>query len=176
LSPQYVYPTTPSKKTPIRVTTDILFFRKRLPNEPQPEHPVWIDSVSHVVPGYGDPAAVNYNAYFDEHPEMVLGVHSAESRMYGRKDYTLKPFEGDTSIVERLRAAIETLPETSSHRTIHLSPRIHGIAETPLRSFPHQIPSRIIRTSSTKEPSGSTTTAPELHCHARCRAGVFSFN
>ncbi|MGA2048679.1 MAG: N-6 DNA methylase, partial [Terracidiphilus sp.] len=28
------------------VTTDILFFRKRLPNEPQPEHPVWIDSVS----------------------------------------------------------------------------------------------------------------------------------
>jgi len=93
------------------VTTDILFFRKRLPNEPQPEHPVWIDSVSRIVPGYSDPAAVNYNAYFDEHPEMVLGVHSAESRMYGRKDYTLKPFEGDTSIVERLQRAIDTLPE-----------------------------------------------------------------
>jgi N12 class adenine-specific DNA methylase len=93
------------------VTTDILFFRKRLPNEPQPEHPVWIDSLSHVIPGYSDSSAVNYNAYFDEHPEMVLGVHSAESRMYGRKDYTLKPFEGDTSIVERLQKAIETLPE-----------------------------------------------------------------
>jgi adenine-specific DNA methylase len=93
------------------VTTDILFFRKRLPNEPQPEHPVWIDSISHVVPGYGDPAAVNYNAYFDEHPEMVLGVHSAESRMYGRKDYTLNPFEDDLSITVRLQKAIDTLPE-----------------------------------------------------------------
>jgi adenine-specific DNA methylase len=93
------------------VTTDILFFRKRLPNEPQPEHPVWIDSVSHIIPGYGDSSAVSYNAYFDEHPEMVLGIHSAESRMYGRKDYTLKPFEGDTSLVERLQEAIETLPE-----------------------------------------------------------------
>jgi len=93
------------------VTTDILFFRKRLPSEPQLEHPVWIDSVPHVVPGYGDPASVNYNAYFDEHPEMVLGVHCAESRMYGRKDYTLKPFEGDTSLVEQLQKAIETLPE-----------------------------------------------------------------
>ena len=34
-------------------------FFARIPTEPQPEHPVWIDSLSHVVPGYGDSSAVN---------------------------------------------------------------------------------------------------------------------
>ena len=42
---------------------------------------------------------------------MVIGVHSAESRMYGRKDYTLKPFEDDLNITDRLQKAIDTLPE-----------------------------------------------------------------
>ena len=31
--------------------------------------------------------------------------------MYGRKDYTLKPFEDDLSITDRLQKAIDTLPE-----------------------------------------------------------------
>ena len=94
------------------VTTDILFFRKRLPNEPTPEHASWLDSTDHPVPTrYDGMKPVAYNKYFDEHPEMALGIHSGESRMYGSFGYTMKPREGETPLAEQIAEAITNLPE-----------------------------------------------------------------
>jgi len=94
------------------VTTDILFFRKRLPDELAPEHADWLDSTDHPVPTrYDGNKPVPYNNYFDSHPEMVLGVHSGESRMYGSFGYTLRPHEGDTPLAEQVAQAIKHLPE-----------------------------------------------------------------
>jgi hypothetical protein len=157
------------------VTTDILFFRKRLPNELQSEHPVWIDSIPHVVPGYGDHRSTTTSTstsilrWFS-----VFTVRKAECM--GGKTTRSNPLKATRASFNVFRKPSRHCRKISSPLTIRLSPRIHGTTETLHRSFPRQTQSRIIHTSSTKAPSGSTTTAPGHRCHAHYRVGAFSFN
>jgi N12 class adenine-specific DNA methylase len=88
------------------VTTDIIFLRKRFPDEPRGgaafQQTALIDTPSGVA---------KVNEYFIEHPEMVLGEHSMEGKMYGRgASYTLKPREGE-DLGAALDKAIQNLPE-----------------------------------------------------------------
>lgn len=94
-----------------RVTTDILFFRKRLPEEEAEASPYsnhWLNSSAITVEHEEGPQSARVNQYFQDHPEMVLGEHSVDHGQYGAFQYTLKA-NGD--LREQLAAAIQALPE-----------------------------------------------------------------
>jgi N12 class adenine-specific DNA methylase/GGDEF domain-containing protein len=86
------------------VVTDIIFLQKR--GEGIADHGVqWLDTKTVQTPE--GPAAIN--AYFADHPEMVLGRHSLQGSMYRANEYTVLPPEGD--IEQLFRAAIAKLPQ-----------------------------------------------------------------
>jgi N12 class adenine-specific DNA methylase len=94
-----------------RVTADILFFRKRLPEEEAEATPYsnhWLNSSSIAIDHEDGEQSARVNQYFQEHPEMVLGEHSVDHSQYGAFQYTLKA-NGD--LREQLAAAVQTLPE-----------------------------------------------------------------
>ena len=69
------------------VVSDILFFQKR--DRASIEEPEWLN-LKETPEGY------SVNAYFAEHPEMVLGEFTTESTQYGKQEVTVKPKEGIT--------------------------------------------------------------------------------
>ena len=78
------------------VVSDILFFQKR--DRASIEEPEWLN-LKETPEGY------SVNAYFAEHPEMVLGDFTTESTQYGKQEVTVKPKEGIT-LEEQLKEAI----------------------------------------------------------------------
>jgi len=71
------------------VVTDVLFLQKRAEGEKRGGE-LWEGQGEVEV---GDAATV-INEYFVAHPEMVLGKHSLEGKMYGPRQYTVTPFDG----------------------------------------------------------------------------------
>ncbi len=67
------------------VVSDILFLQKL--ERPIDREPEWVQ-VGQTPEGF------TVNQYFVDHPEMILGEHSAESTQYGREDVTVDPIEG----------------------------------------------------------------------------------
>ncbi len=86
------------------VVTDIVFLRKRSPDEP-PSHadPQWLHTAPLAVEG----VEVAINRYFLNHPEMVLGSWSRKDTLYG-EGYSVT---GNGDLVAQLREAIRRLPE-----------------------------------------------------------------
>lgn len=78
------------------VVADILFFQKR--DRVSLEKPDWIQlgvtEDGHTV-----------NAYFAEHPEMVLGEFTTESTQYGKQEVTVRAIEG-ANLAEQLKMAV----------------------------------------------------------------------
>ena len=85
-----------------RVVSDILFFQKR--DRASIEEPEWLN-LKETPEGY------SVNAYFAEHPEMVLGEFTTESTQYGKQEVTVKPKEGIT-LEEQLKEAIRNIHGT----------------------------------------------------------------
>ena len=81
------------------VVSDILFFQKR--DRASIEEPEWLN-LKEIPEGY------SVNAYFAEHPEMVLGDFTTESTQYGKQEVTVKPKEGIT-LEEQLKEAIRNI-------------------------------------------------------------------
>ena len=81
------------------VVSDILFFQKR--DRASIEEPEWLN-LKEIPEGY------SVNAYFAEHPEMVLGDFTTESTQYGKQEVTVKPKEGVT-LEEQLKEAIRNI-------------------------------------------------------------------
>ena len=81
------------------VVSDILFFQKR--DRASIEEPEWLN-LKETQEGY------SVNAYFAEHPEMVLGEFTTESTQYGKQEVTVKPKEGVT-LEEQLKEAIRNI-------------------------------------------------------------------
>lgn len=79
------------------VVTDIIFLQRR--EKPVTEFPEWVH-VGENEDGF------TVNKYFLDHPEMVLGVPTAESTQYGRQDYTVAPIEG-ADLAAQLHEAIQ---------------------------------------------------------------------
>jgi len=74
-----------------KVTTDIIFMRKRMPDD-VPGDKRWTDTNQITVKNeYGYNQDVNISQYFIDHPEMVLGKHSASSGMYRGDSYNVTP-------------------------------------------------------------------------------------
>ena len=84
------------------VVSDILFFQKR--DRASIEEPEWLN-LKEIPEGY------SVNAYFAEHPEMVLGDFTTESTQYGKQEVTVKPKEGIT-LEEQLKEAIQNIHGT----------------------------------------------------------------
>ena len=84
------------------VVSDILFFQKR--DRASIEEPEWLN-LKEIPEGY------SVNAYFAEHPEMVLGEFTTESTQYGKQEVTVKPKEGVT-LEEQLKEAIRNIHGT----------------------------------------------------------------
>ena len=84
------------------VVSDILFFQKR--DRASIEEPEWLN-LKETPEGY------SVNAYFAEHPEMVLGDFTTESTQYGKKEVTVKPKEGIT-LEEQLKEAVQNIHGT----------------------------------------------------------------
>ena len=81
------------------VVTDIIFLQKR-------EHidlsePAWVQ-LGESANGFA------INRYFVDHPEMILGIQTAENTQYGRQDFTVAPMEG-ASLENQLAAAIQNI-------------------------------------------------------------------
>ena len=84
------------------VVSDILFFQKR--DRAAIEEPEWVN-LKTTEEGY------SVNAYFAEHPEMVLGEFTTESTQYGKQEVTVKPKEGIT-LEEQLKKAVHNIHGT----------------------------------------------------------------
>ena len=84
------------------VVSDILFFQKR--DRASIEEPEWLN-LKETQEGY------SVNAYFAEHPEMVLGDFTTESTQYGKQEVTVKPKEGIT-LEEQLKEAVQNIHGT----------------------------------------------------------------
>ena len=84
------------------VVSDILFFQKR--DRASIEEPEWLN-LKETAEGY------SVNAYFAEHPEMVLGDFTTESTQYGKQEVTVKPKEGIT-LEEQLKEAVQNIHGT----------------------------------------------------------------
>ena len=84
------------------VVSDILFFQKR--DRVSIEEPEWLN-LKETPEGY------SVNAYFAEHPEMVLGDFTTESTQYGKQEVTVKPKEGIT-LEEQLKEAVQNIHGT----------------------------------------------------------------
>ena len=84
------------------VVSDILFFQKR--DRASIEEPEWLN-LKETPKGY------SVNAYFAEHPEMVLGEFTTESTQYGKQEVTVKPKEGIT-LEEQLKEAVQNIHGT----------------------------------------------------------------
>ena len=87
------------------VTSDILFFQKR--DSISMEEPDWLHVVT--MPGR-DGEVIPINAYFQAHPEMILGEMAYISGPYGRETACL-PKEGE-ELADLLRAAIGNIHGT----------------------------------------------------------------
>ena len=84
------------------VVSDILFFQKR--DRASIEEPEWLN-LKETPEGY------SVNAYFAEHPEMVLGDFTTESTQYGKQEVTVKPKEGIT-LEEQLKEVVQNIHGT----------------------------------------------------------------
>ena len=84
------------------VVSDILFFQKK--DRASIEEPEWLN-LKETPEGY------SVNAYFAEHPEMVLGDFTTESTQYGKQEVTVKPKEGIT-LEEQLKEAGQNIHGT----------------------------------------------------------------
>lgn len=84
------------KNANTNVVADILFFQKR--DRISLAEPDWV-KLKTTEEGY------TVNAYFADHPEMVLGDFTTESTQYGKQEITVKAKEGK-NLAEQLKEAI----------------------------------------------------------------------
>ncbi|RWB94704.1 MULTISPECIES: N-6 DNA methylase [unclassified Mesorhizobium] len=91
------------------VVVDILFFRKRMPDEAEGDVS-WLD-LEEIRPATLEEGALRVNRWFARHPAFVLGAHALRRGIYGSDEtYTSLPRPaGDLD--EALTAAISLLPE-----------------------------------------------------------------
>ena len=79
------------------VVSDIIFLQKR--DRPIDHEPDWVQ-LGKTEDGFA------INQYFVDHPEMILGVLSAESTQYGREELTVAPIEG-ANLADQLAEAVQ---------------------------------------------------------------------
>ena len=98
-------PSDAFKREGTAVVTDVVFLRRRGPDEPaRHADPDWLVSAPFEIEGVN----VGVNRYFHKHPEMVLGTWSLKDTLYGTDGFSVVA-KGDLG--EQLSAAVLRLPE-----------------------------------------------------------------
>jgi N12 class adenine-specific DNA methylase len=98
-------PSDAFKREGTAVVTDILFLRKRPPDEPAHHADSdWLGIAPLSIEGMDVPI----NRYFLNHPEMVLGTWTRKDTLYGGEGYSVL---GTGDLAEQLREAVGRLPE-----------------------------------------------------------------
>src|SRR5205085_3892232 len=93
-------PSDAFKREGTAVVTDILFLRKRAPDEPAHHaDPEWLGVAPLPIEGVDIPV----NRYFLGHPEMVLGTFTRKDRLYGGDGYSIL---GNGNLYSQLQDAI----------------------------------------------------------------------
>lgn len=98
------------------VLTDLMVFRRREPDQ-EPASTAWETVTEREVGGEG----VRVNAYFDAHPEHVLGEMSVDHGMYGAQ--TLRVEADLARTPEQLRTALEGIVESAREQGLVGTPR-----------------------------------------------------
>ncbi len=99
-------PSDAFKREGTAVVTDIVFLRKRAPDqEPHHADPDWLDTAPLAIDGLEVPI----NKYFLNHPDMVLGSWSRKDTLYG-EGYSVT---GNGEMPAQLRGAVHRLPAAS---------------------------------------------------------------
>lgn len=83
------------------VVTDIVFLRKRFPDEP---------ASGESFRALGEVNGFGINEYYQRHPEMMLGEWTDKGSMYGKNEMTLTPIK-DADLAAQLKEAVGNLPE-----------------------------------------------------------------
>ena len=89
------------------VVVDILFFRKRRPDEADGDQS-WLGT-DEVRPGEGDDGVIRINRWFSRHPDFVLGTHATTSGPFGEA-YTCLPQPG-VDLAGALQETTSLLPD-----------------------------------------------------------------
>jgi SAM-dependent methyltransferase len=98
-----------------KVVTDILFLKRRAPEDPANHaDPAWLETAPLTIEGVEIPI----NRYFLHCPEMVLGTWSREDRLYGSE--TNYSVIGHGDLAAKLRSATEHLPQGVFSGTVDL--------------------------------------------------------
>jgi hypothetical protein len=118
-----------------QVVTDLVILRKR-PAHERPGEDTWVRTVQRTFeskkpgttrnnPSTPEVTRSDLNAYFDVHPEMVLGEHSVTSVMYGGNGYTVvPPIGGCETVIAELLERMRALPPDA------LAPAVAKVART----------------------------------------------
>ena len=78
----------PAKAFPdTQVVTDVIFLRKRDPEDDSPPNLEWVESERVPMPFEDGEAQIPVNSYFVKYPEKALGVPHADGNMYGDAPY-----------------------------------------------------------------------------------------
>lgn len=103
------------------VVTDIIYMRKRAPGD-LPGDTSWTGTQEIELQGEYDKVKRPVNNYFIQHPEMVLGQHTAKGSMRGSDEYTVELFPG-AELTEKLSSATTRLPQGIVRAMPPLPPR-----------------------------------------------------
>jgi N12 class adenine-specific DNA methylase len=123
-------PSDAFKREGTAVVTDILFLRKRAPDEPAHHvDPEWLGVAPLTIEG----VEVPINRYFLNHPEMVLGTWTCKDTLYGEGYSVL----GNGDLTGQLKEAIHRLPQ---YAPLQANP----VPEQPAISFTPPPPERHI--------------------------------
>lgn len=95
------------------VVTDVIFLRKRLPDEaPAGESWMGLEEVQARVEDGTENKPVLVNEYFARHPEMVIGEHTLIGSRYSDRKYNVSLRDGE-SMEQMLDKALQRLPAGS---------------------------------------------------------------
>jgi N12 class adenine-specific DNA methylase len=105
-------PSDAFKREGTAVVTDVLFLRKRAPDELANHVDLeW----QRIAPLSIDGAEISINRYFLNHPEMVLGQWSRKDTLYGGEGYSVT---GNGALAHQLKHAITRLPQFAKGKAI----------------------------------------------------------
>jgi N12 class adenine-specific DNA methylase len=97
------------------VVTDLIILQKK--GEGVKSRPIkWLDVASVQVGSGSVTTNVTINEYFKNHPDMVLGEHSAAGTMYRSDSYTVNP---TGNLEKQLAEAIKKLPKGIITKPVH---------------------------------------------------------
>lgn len=117
-------PSDAFKREGTAVVTDILFLRKRAPDEPaRHADPDWLGVAPLAIEG----VEIAINRYFLNHPEMVLGTWTRKDTLYADEGYSVL---GSGDLAGQLRDAVRQLPEYAPFEASSVQEQHHAKAFT----------------------------------------------